>query len=71
MDRPVFYSVGQVLTCIHNRFGLSKGALGSGPSADNKNTHELELLNVEHLHGGKTIAHMQHFNLKPTGVECI
>jgi len=69
MDRPVFYSAGQVLTCIHNRFGLSKGTLGSGPSADNKNTHELELLNVEHLHGGKTIAHMQHFNLRPTPLD--
>ena len=58
LDRQVFYETGQTVTIIHNRFGLSKGTLGDGPSSDNKNTHELELINVGHLHGGKIISNV-------------
>ena len=69
MDRPVFYTDGETITAVRNKYGLSGGSLSTALDSDNKYTHELELLNAAHLHGGKTIAHMQHFSLSPTPLD--
>lgn len=65
LDRPAYYTTNATVTAIRNKYGLSAGSLSTALDSDNKYTHELELLNVAHLHGGKTISHMQHFNLSP------
>jgi hypothetical protein len=72
LDRTVNYTTGQTITAIHNSYGISKGILGT-TTADNKNTHELEIINVGHLHGGKTIAHMHEFSIAavPLNVELV
>tara|TARA_R100000951_G_scaffold10728_1_gene9048 strand:+ start:2814 stop:9830 length:7017 start_codon:yes stop_codon:yes gene_type:complete len=58
LDRKIRYITGQTVTTLSSVTGLPKSA---GTLYDDKDTHELELINVGHLHGGKMISHIQFY----------
>lgn len=69
LDRKVIYVAGQTVTFLESVMRLPNGAA----THDDKDTHELELINVGHLHGGKIISHIQFYmnssNFSPLDVQ--
>tara|TARA_R110001632_G_scaffold4863_1_gene19973 strand:+ start:11932 stop:18951 length:7020 start_codon:yes stop_codon:yes gene_type:complete len=59
LDRNIIYIAGQTVTVLGSVMSLPKS--GTAQINDDKDTHELELINVGHLHGGKMISHIQYY----------
>lgn len=59
LDRNIQYETGQEISILGSVMNLPKS--GSLQRQDDKDTHELELINIEHLHGGKMISNVHFF----------
>jgi len=63
LDRQISYTDGQAVTYVNSiEAGIAQMSQEKNRS-DTKNTHELNVINVSHLHGGKIITHIHNMGI--------